>query len=327
MIRNFYFKKDGKHEIDIPVEQYAAALKDPFGMLWVDFSGESQEASEPILLGTFGFHHLAVDDALSETHVPKVDDWNHYLYIALMAIIYQHGKDDIESLEVDVFLGANYLVSHHDLPIPAFDRVWESCRRDPRYIQRGADHLLYRLIDEMTADYMSAVDDLDEEIEWLEDQIFINPDSAIVQRIFALKRATLHLRRVISPMREVLNKLARDSYNMIDRTDQLYFRDVYDHLVRLYDIIESLRDLASGVLDTYLSVINKRMNEIMKTLTIITTLFMPLAFLTGFFGMNFFSPVENFDAWVGLPAFRITMLIILLTPVVMYLWMRRRRWM
>jgi magnesium transporter len=327
MIRSFYFKKDGNHEIDIPIEQYTAALKDPFGMLWVDFSSESPQTCEPILRDTFGFHPLAVDDALRETHVPKVDDWDQYLYIALMAILYSHGDGDIESMEMDIFLGSNYLVSHHDLPIHAINRVWESCQRDPRYIQRGADHLLYRLVDEMIADYMDVVDAMDDEIEWLEDQVFISPDSAIVQRIFTLKRATLHLRRVFSPMREVLNKLARDSYDMIDRIDQLYFRDVYDHLVRLYDIIESLRDLVNGVLDTYLSVINNRMNEIMKTLTIITTLFMPLAFITGFFGMNFFGPVADFGAWVGRPAFFLTMAIILLTPFMMYLWMRRRRWM
>jgi magnesium transporter len=327
MIRSFYFKQDGKHEINIPIEQYAAVLKDPKGMLWVDFSGESPQASEPILLDIFGFHHLAVDDALTETHVPKVDDWEQYLYIAMMAIHYHRGEGDIDSLEVDVFLGSNYLVSHHDLPVLAIDRVWESCERDPRYIQRGVDHLLYRLIDEMTSDYMLIVDEMDEEIEYLEDQVFMKPDSTLVQRIFTLKRATLHLRRTVSPMREVLNKLARDNYAMIDRVDQLYFRDVYDHLVRLYDIIESLRDLVGGVLDTYLSVINNRMNEIMKTLTIITTLFMPLTFLTGFFGMNFFGPVANFDAWVGPSTFRIAMIIIFLTPVVMFLWMRRRRWM
>jgi magnesium transporter len=302
-------------------------LKDPNGMLWVDFSGESSQASEPILLDIFGFHPLAVDDALRETHVPKVDDWEQYLYIAMMAILYHRGEGDIESSEVDVFLGSNYLVSHHDLPIPAIDRIWESCQRDPRYIQRGADHLLYRMADELTTDYMLVVDEMDEEIELLEDQVFASPDSALVQRVFTLKRATLHLRRVISPMREVLNKLARDGYDLIDRIDQVYFRDVYDHLVRLYDIIESLRDLVSGVLDTYLSVINNRMNEIMKTLTIITALFVPLTFLTGFFGMNFFEPVANFDVWVDLPAFRIAMAIILLTPFGMFLWMRRRRWM
>src|SRR4030043_2330715 len=135
---------------------------------------------------------------------------------------------------------------------------------------------------------MQVVEALDEEIEIVEDEVFGKPTAEMVQRIFTLKRATLHLRRVLSPLREVLNKLARDDYAVIDAKDRVHFRDVYDHMVRLHDISESLRDLVGGVLDTYLSVITNRMNEIMKTLTIITTLFMPISFVTGFFGMNFF---------------------------------------
>jgi magnesium transporter len=133
---------------------------------------------------------------------------------------------------------------------------------------------------------------------------------------------------VISPLREVLNKLARDDFAVIDDRERIYFRDVYDHLVRLHDISESLRDLVGGVLDTYLSVINNRMNEVMKTLTLITTLFMPISFVVGFFGMNFFQPVEeSLLPWTSNPAFTITLLIIILTPMAMYLWMRKRRWM
>ena len=154
------------------------------------------------------------------------------------------------------------------------------------------------------------------------------PSNEIVQRIFTLKRATLHLRRVLSPLREVLNKLARDDYAVIDAKDRVYFRDVYDHLVRLHDISESLRDLVGGVLDTYLSVINNRMNEIMKTLTIITTLFMPIAFVTGFFGMNFFQPVANgLIPWTDNPAFILMMIIVIGTPLGMFIWMRKRKWM
>lgn len=327
MIRSCYFKQDGNHVIDISPEQYSVALKDPYGILWVDLGAESPQTCEPILLDIFGFHPLAVDDALSETHIPKVDDWEHYLFIVLMAIHYQRGGSIIESREVDVFLGLNYLVSHHDSPIAAIDRMWESSQRDSRNTQRGADHLLYRLADELTADYLLVVDEIDEEIEGLEDRVFISPEAALVQRIFTLKRTTLHLRRVISPMREVLSKLARDSYGMIDIADQIYFRDLYDHMVRLYDIIEGLRDLVSGALEIYLSAINNRMNEIMKTLTIITTLFMPLAFITGFFGMNFFQATAPLKAWTGGTAFIVALTITLLTPFVMYLWMRRRKWM
>jgi magnesium transporter len=129
------------------------------------------------------------------------------------------------------------------------------------------------------------------------------------------------------PQREVFNKLARGDDQVIDKQERVFFRDIYDHLVRLYDISESLRDLISGVLETYLSVINNRMNDVMKTLTIITTIFMPISFLTGFFGMNFFAADPPFSAWTSQPVLIIILSIFICLPIGMYIWMRSRKWM
>ncbi len=328
MLHAIYYKGNGDLLTEIVPADYAAAIQDKAGVLWVDFSGEEPEPSEKILLQIFQFHPLAVDDALRETHVPKVDDWEQYLYIAMNAISFTSGEDDIESIELDVFLGDNYIVTHHDLPIQALDRVWDMCKKDSRHFKRGADHVLYKLTDELIVDYMQVVENLDEEIELVEGEVLGNPSTEMVQKIFTLKRATLHLRRVLSPLREVLNKLARDDYAVIDAKDRVYFRDVYDHLVRLHDISESLRDLVGGVLDTYLSVINNRMNEIMKTLTLITTLFMPISFVVGFYGMNFFQPTsEKLIPWTSNFAFIVMMIVVLGTPITMFTWMRFRKWM
>lgn len=328
MLRAIYYKGNGDLLTEITPDGYSEALKDLSGVLWVDFGGEEPEQTEGILLNTFEFHPLAIDDALHETHVPKVDDWERYIYVATNAISFTTGEEDIEGIELDIFLGENYIVTHHDLPIQALDRIWDVCTRDVRYLKRGADHLLYKLTDELIVDYMQVVETLDEELEIVEDEVIDKPSAEIVQRIFTLKRATLHLRRVLSPLREVLNKLARDDYAVIDAKDRVYFRDVYDHLVRLHDISESLRDLVGGVLDTYLSVINNRMNEIMKTLTVITTMFMPISFVAGFFGMNFFQPIaDELIPWTGNPAFFLMLFVTVATPVSMFLWMRRRKWM
>jgi magnesium transporter len=328
MPRAIYYKGTGDLLTETTPDDYAAAIQDKAGVLWVDFTGEEPEPSEKILLQTFQFHPLAVDDALHETHVPKVDDWEQYLYIAMNAISFASGQEDIESIELDVFLGENYIVTHHDLPIQALDRVWDTCKKDSRHFKRGADHVLYKLTDELIVDYMQVVENLDEEIELVEGEVLGNPSTEMVQKIFTLKRATLHLRRVLSPLREVLNKLARDDYDVIDAKDRVYFRDVYDHLVRLHDISESLRDLVGGVLDTYLSVINNRMNEIMKTLTLITTLFMPISFVVGFYGMNFFQPTsDGLSRWTSNFAFIVMMTVVLGTPIMMFTWMRYRRWM
>jgi magnesium transporter len=328
MIRSIYYTGAEQLQLDIPIEQYSQAIQNTEGIFWVDFVGEDPQHCEAILLNTFGFHPLAVDDALHETHVPKVDDWEAYLYVVLKDIHFHRGEGDIDSLELDVFIGRNYIVTHHDLPIPTVDSVWNACQRDQRQFRHGADRILYRITDELTTNYMKVVEALDEEIELVEDEVFEKPSPQMVQSIFELKRVTLHLRRIISPLREVLNKLARDDYAVIDDRERIYFRDIYDHLVRLHDISESLRDLVGGVLDTYLSVINNRMNEIMKTLTLITTLFMPISFVAGFFGMNFFQPTSaNLIPWTSNRAFIVMMLITILTPFSMFLWMRKRKWM
>jgi magnesium transporter len=173
---------------------------------------------------------------------------------------------------------------------------------------------------------MPIIEQIDEAINTIEDQVFDRPSPRTLEKLFALKRVLLAMRRILLPQREVLNKLARDPYKVIDAKDRIFFRDIYDHLVRLHDINESLRDLVGGAQDTYLSVVNNRMNEIMKTLTIITVLFMPLTFLTGYFGMNFFEPLGNLKAWTANPVFYLTLATILLMPFSMYFWMRRRTW-
>lgn len=328
MIHSIYYTPDGDFRTDLPQDKFTTALGNPQGLLWVDFEATAPDTDEKIMTGVFGFHPLAVDDALQETHVPKVDDWGDYLYIVLNAVdIQEQDLFELAINELDIFIGKNYLVTHHDQHITALHRVWSSCLRDRRHLTHGVDHLLYRLTDEVVAQYMPAVEEIDEEIDTIEDEIFNNPSPGILARIFTLKRAILQLRRMIGPQREVLNKLARDDYPVIDSKARIYFRDVYDHLVRMHELTESLRDLISGALDTYLSVVNNRMNDIMKTLTIITTLFMPISFVVSFFGMNYFYPVLKIDAWTNLPAFGITLLILLMLPIGMFGWIRRRGWM
>jgi magnesium transporter len=327
MIRSIFFSPGKPARTDVTPVEFHRLLRDRRGLLWVDFTSEPPEASLPILQ-SFDFHPLAIDDALQQTHAPKIDDWSEYLYIVLN---YMHlTKDtepwDTEIDELDIFLGRNYVITHHDNPIPSMEEVWNASQRDPRYSQDGADHLLYKIIDAIVMDYMPIIEKIDEEIDWVEDQVFDRPSSQTLARLFTLKRVLLAMRRILLPQREVLNKMARDDYQVIDRKDRIFFRDIYDHLVRLHDVNESLRDLVGGALDTYLSVINNRMNEVMKTLTIITTLFMPLTFVTGFFGMNFFAANPPYDSWTLPTIFYGTLGLMLFTPIFMFFWMRRRTW-
>ena len=327
MIHSVYYAPDQPMQLDIPLTALPEVLQSGAGLLWVDFEGTPPEQDEPILTQTFSFHPLAVEDALQETHVPKIDDWGKYLYIVLQYVDYlPEDGGQLHSEELDVFLGKNYLITHHDHPLPAVDKAWSAIQRDERYLAQGSDYVLYRIVDEVVMSHMPVIEALDEAVDRLETAIFANPDPDTLMKLFDIKRSVLYFRRIIGPQREVLNKLARDDYAMIDTHTRVYFRDVYDHLVRLQDISESLRDLASGTLDTYLSVINNRTNDIMKILTGVTVIFMPLTFITGFFGMNFFAP-ETTSQWVSNVPFLFTMGILIATPLVMFTWMRRRGWM
>ncbi|MEP0762733.1 MAG: magnesium/cobalt transporter CorA [Chloroflexota bacterium] len=328
MIRSLHYGKDGALRVDLSMEAIAAARQSADGLLWLDLCDEPPARCEPILRDVFGFHPLAVDDALAESHHPKIDDWGEYLLVVLHGVVFDgQGEPQVHTQELDVFLGRSYVLTYRSEPIAAVERVWALCQRDVRHIQHGPDHLLYKLADEVVADYMPAVESIDEAIDRIEDDLFDGAGTAVPEEIFRLKRGLLHLRRIIAPQREVLNKLSRGDFPVILDDDRVFFRDVYDHLVRLYDITESLRDLVASVLDSYLSVVNNRMNDVMKTLTVIATLFMPLSFVVGFFGMNFFQPVTPLDAWTDLPAFVLALLILIVVPATMIVWMRRRRWM
>jgi magnesium transporter len=199
--------------------------------------------------------------------------------------------------------------------------------RDPERASKGADHLLYHLLDMGTDEYLTAIEHLDEAIDRAQEEVFDSPTPQTLQQIFRIKRSAVKVHRILAPQREVLNRLARDLYPQIDAADRVYFRDVYDHLVRLHDISESLRDLVSGALDTYLSVVSNRTNEIMKALTLVTVMFLPMSFLAGFFGMNFFG--ADFELPFRLPKvalFWISLVAMLVTPPGLYLWARTRGW-
>jgi magnesium transporter len=327
MIRTILFSLSGQIQTITP-DQIAADLKKEDKFLWLDMGADSEEIGKPLLQEVFGFHPLAIDDAFQETHVPKVDDWDSYLYMVLRTVVQENQESfAINTPELDIFLGHNYLVTYHEEPISALEKIWELCHQDHRYLSKGVNYLLYHIADEIVTNTMEIMEDLDDEIDMIEDEIFTNPRPTTLEDIFSTKRVVLRLRRTLLPQREVLNKLGRGDFTLIQEHERVYFRDVYDHLVRLQEINESLRDLISGALDIYLSVLNNRMNDVMKTLTIITTLFMPLSFITGFFGMNFFQAVLPLNAWTGKIAFGIILAGMIIIPIGMFLWMRKRAWM
>ena len=328
MIRNMCWTADGKLRTNLSEREVTTVLKDPKNLLWVDICDEPYEESQRLLNEDFKFHPLSIADALEETHIPKVDNWGEYLYLVLRAINPdQDLNDEVKTDELDVFIGDHYMVTYHSVPHHAVDRTWQWVLKDSRIVDGGIAALLYRLLDEMADDFISMADQIDLILNGMEDQLFDNPDSSLLEKLFTYKRGLLHLRQIIGPQREVLNKLARGDFKILGDEARMYFRDIYDHFLRLYEIIENLRDLTGSTLDIYLSVVNNRMNSVMKTLTIITTLFMPISFLAGFFGMNFFKPGEGMDFWTSGPVYFVVLVVMVVFPVAMILYINRKGWM
>jgi magnesium transporter len=330
-IRVVYRPASGAVQLDWPVGRIAEALADPGGVLWVDVYDREGSVSEveSLFREVFRFHPLAVDDALNESNSPKLDDWGEYLTTVFHVIDFNPDTDEVVVHELDAFLGRNYLVTYHGEPLASLDFLRSLVERDGgQRLEVGADHLLYLLLDAGVADYLPAFEHLDEAIDAAQDEVLDGPSTRTLHKIMQVKRSALRLHRILIPQREVLNRLARDEYRQIDPKDRVYFRDVYDHLVRLHDISETLRDLISGALDTYLSALSNRTNEVMKTLTLVTVLFLPLNFVVGFFGMNFFGDNIHLNElhFSHTLMFAVICASMLAAPWAMWIWARMRGW-
>ena len=314
-----------------PIADIEQAINDQSGLLWVDILGCDEPSGDHLhhwLRNQFHFHHLAVEDALKQTHSPKVDDWGDYLYIVFHVARMVPETERLDLLELDVFLGKNYLITYHTDPLPILDQDRQSIERDPRdRLRNGADHLLFRLLELAIDESLRAIEDLDEQVDTIQNAVIEDATPRNLKAIFRIKRSAIRLHKVLSPQREVLNRLARDPFQPIQPKHRVYFRDLYDHVVRIHDISESLRDLISGTLETYLSVAANRTNDIMKTLTIVTVMFMPMSFIVGFFGMNFFAETLAFT--MPLPKallFWGSNAIMATSPCFIWIYARRKKW-
>lgn len=329
MIRIMYVSPEGDIDMRFPLEKVKDILNTRSSLLWLDIQDEPTEKTEVLLRDVFQIHPLAIEDALEETNLPKIDDWETYVYICFKGMHIDGGiykaKEDLHD-KLDIFKGNRFIITHHTTPIPAIDREWQKCQRDTRHVAKGSVKLLYHIIDGMADDYMLTMDLIDDELDNIENEIFDSPARTTVEKIFHLKRTILHMRRILSPQREVLNKMARDNYQAIDPKVKVYYRDVYDHFMRLYEINENLRDLVGGALDLYLTNTSNKTNEIMKVLTMVATLFMPLTFISGFWGMNFYEPSPN-TGWCNPTVMYITLFIMVIMPCCMFIWMRLKKWL
>ena len=255
-------------------------------VIWADVSDPTSKDFQE-LAEEFGFHHLSIEDCQNEHQRPKVEEYAGYYFIVLYESELVDAGDRLELRELNIFLGKNYLVTVHSRPIRAIEtakRLWHEWtdRAD-----LGSGLVAYLLIDAIVDDYLPLLDVLSDHMDDLEDSIFGEWRSEVIEDIFMVKKKLLYLRRSVTPLRDVFNTLLRREQPIFPRDTHLYFQDVYDHLIRVADTIDTLRDMLSSTMDAYLSVSGNRMNKIMKRLTSISTILMSATLIAGIYGMNF----------------------------------------
>jgi magnesium transporter len=253
--------------------------------VWVDLSSPTPDEVQ-ILTDIFHFHELSIEDALAEIHHPKVESYGNYLYLILHAIDFKAKEHAFRTHEVDFFVGVQYLVTMHTGASRSIEHIGALCTRNEHLLAEGPGALLHRIIDAMVDHYRPEVEKLGARLDHLEKEIFQRPKPTLVRRILDFKRDVASLRRVVLPQRDAISRLARREFPQITEAVSYRFRDVYDHLVRLSDEAMFFQDRISSLLEAHLSNVSNQLNAIMKVLTIISTVFMPLTVLTGMWGMN-----------------------------------------
>jgi magnesium transporter len=289
------------------------------GPKWVDVLRPTEELLQPLAV-RFNLHKLAIEDCLHVDQRPKLEEYPHHQFIVLQG--FTSGKDVCELTlhEHHFFLGPDWIISVHELPFDGIDAVRKRVEVDPAgTLGRGVDFILYLLADVLVDRQFPILDTFSDELEDLEVAIFEQPEKHHLQRIFEMKRMLVQFRRVLSPQRDVVGLMARRGIPNISERSTLYFRDVYDHLVRLYEQIDAGRDILGNVMDGYLTMVANKTNDITKQLTIFSTLFLPLSFIVGFFG-------QNFDVLSGKGFYWAMWVMILGFPVALLYWFKRKQW-
>jgi magnesium transporter len=269
---------------DTPLEGLLAAAD---GVVWVDMTGPA-DADVAVLRDVFHFHPLAIEDATHRDQRPKIDEYGSYIFLTVhVPEASLAGGGDVILDEIDIFAGSGYVVTVHAQAMPVLTDALARLQRAPGTLRPFTDYVLYTIVDVCVDAYFPIIDDLDDLLDGIEDRLLAQPAPETLQQLFTSKQALIHLRRVASPLRDLFNTLTRRDLPFVRPEIQNYFLDVYDHLLRITDLIDTQRDLVAGAMDIYLSAVNNRLNENVSRLTVITAALALAAFVTGLYGMNF----------------------------------------
>jgi magnesium transporter len=283
------YGKDGVDVRSLNHLQECRRIPKPYQVSWLDARGLGSEDKLWQFSQVFQIHPLMLEDVVNVPHRPKVDFYEDQILLIMQMVRSKDGGSGVGSEQVSFVLGRDFLVTFQEEPEwDSFEPVRDRIRRGTGSIRRqGADYLAYALLDTIVDSFFPVLEELGEALEELENEVVENPTQATIEKIYRMRRGLMKLRRYIWPQRNVINSLIRDSDDLISQEVKVYLQDVYDHIVQVVDILENYRETASSLMDVYLSSISNRMNEVMKLLTVISSIFIPLTFIAGVYGMNF----------------------------------------
>lgn len=291
---------------------------------WINIDGINVDIIKD-LGDYFGHHNLILEDILNTEKRPKIEFFNDYIFLIVKMLSFNEKKDSIDSEQVSIIFGKNYVISIQEgIEGDVFDIIRNRLKKNNSLIRKfGSDFLAYSLIDIIVDNYFSLLEMISEKIETLDERLLYDTNSNLLQNIYSLKREILFLRKAIWPLREILSKLDRfDDVDLLSKNSKFYLRDVYEHIIQIIDTEETFRDVMSGMMELYLSNVSNRMNEVMKVLSIIGTIFIPLTFIVGIYGMNF-EYMPELKSHYGYP---IVLLFMTLLSIAMLLIFKYKKW-
>jgi magnesium transporter len=323
MYESFLYQPGKGVETDISVERIEEALKDEKSILWVDIL-HIDDADIDLLTNIFNLHSLTVEDCILPNARPKVENFKNYIFLIMYAIEpNQKLKEKIKTVELDACLGKNFLITAHSDFIAPFATTKDKIRKQSPVMMQGADFLLFSITDSVVDSYFPVIDAFDNNVDVMSDELFKEPTTETLATIYYLKNEIMLLRRTIGPQADVINLMLRGDSEFISPANLIYFRNIYDNLIRLNDIVGTSRDIVTSAIEAYVSVVSNRLNEIMKTLTVIATIMMPLTLIASIYGMNFKYMPELACRY----SYPVVIALMIVMSVAMLYYFKRKKWL
>jgi len=324
VLTSFYFEKGKELETDLTRARTLALLGEKKGLLWVDLETPNEFESDA-LVELFNFHPLAVEDCMTDQSQPKVDDYGEYLFIVLHALALRtvNKHKELMTSELDVFVGENYVVTVHKDPLSSVAQTRDLARKKCAMLMgHGSDVLTHSILDHLVDNYLPILNEYDEKIDHLEKEMFRHVSRGFLQTLLQIKQDVFSLRRIIGPQRDTLYSLTRNPTPFIKPEHLMYFRDIYDHLFRIYGMAETYHENLNNILQVYFSYSSFRLNEVLKHLTVLATIITPPVVIASVYGMNF----KHFPELEWALGYPFAIALCVFSSLAMFLWMKIKKW-